>query len=104
MYLKSAAVGLGKKFETKFIQEKWPPKLMIAALAYLNETDSIKSMALKSKNSYPSRLKANTALGPSQISPFILGVKWNPKNGNLGSGTWNERSKIILKDPFHISS
>lgn len=41
----------------------------------------------KRTHPYPSRLSAKTAFGPTQTSPFIRGVKWTPRKGNLGSGT-----------------
>lgn len=58
---------------------------------YLNFKASTVSAMLKSKRLYPSRLNASTAVGPSQTLPSILGVKWTPRNGRAGLGTWKEK-------------
>ena len=36
---------------------------------------------------YPSLLKANTAFGPTSLSPFIILVKCKPRKGNFGFPT-----------------
>ena len=55
----------------------------------LKVTASMRSVGLNCISLYPSRLNASTAFGPSQTSPFIRGVKWTPRNGKFGSGTWH---------------
>ena len=58
--------------------------------SHLYPTASTVSLKLKSNKLYPSLLKAKTAVGPSHTLPSILGVKWTPRNGRAGLGTYNE--------------
>ena len=53
----------------------------------IKNRDSIVSLILNENLLYPSLLKVYTAFGPHSISPFVILVKWTPRNGNSGFGT-----------------